>query len=139
MSSPSPLVHFNATDLVLTSTHKDSMSRLPSPPRKKPIRVIRIALLGAGLYAGVTITRSLHARSDDETMWAGRLANTTFRYADIPVGGLIGLATAPLLPRRTRPYARALAWGALVGAVGVGLSDPLPPLDEFDDVDDFPY
>jgi hypothetical protein len=89
--------------------------------------MIRTLAFGLGLAAGVKVTRRLH---DDPApgRWGERLGRTRLRYANLPVGGTIAIAAAPLLPARVGRATRALGVGALVGAVGWGLVDPLPPL-----------
>jgi hypothetical protein len=89
--------------------------------------VIRALAFGLGLAAGVKVTRRLH---DDPAagLWGRRLGRTRLRYANLPVGGTIAIAAAAVLPARVGRVTRAVGGGALVGAVGWGVVDPLPPL-----------
>lgn len=81
----------------------------------------------AGLGAGVAVTRRLHG-DPDAGRWGDRIGRTRLRVANLPVGGTIAIAVSFFLPRRMAVPARALGAGALVGAVGWGIADPLPPL-----------
>jgi hypothetical protein len=89
--------------------------------------MIRALAFGLGLAAGVKVTRRLH---DDPAagLWGERLGRTRLRYANVPVGGTIAIAASAALPPRVGRLTRALGAGALVGAVGLGVVDPLPPL-----------
>jgi len=80
----------------------------------------------AGLAAGIAVTRRLHA-DPDAGRWGDRIGRTRLRFANLPVGGTIALALSLVLPRRVAGGVRALGAGALVGAVGWGIADPLPP------------
>ncbi len=94
-------------------------------PRVPPVNILTFS---AGLIAGIIVTRRLH--SDPEAgKWGERLGTTRFRFANLPVGGTIALVGSRVLPRRYRPPVRALGAGALIGATGWALVDPLPPLD----------
>lgn len=86
-----------------------------------------VAPFAAGVAAGIVVTRRLH-HDPDAGRWGERLARTRLRYANIPVGGTIAIAASTRLPRRLAVPVRALGVGALLGAVGWGLVDPLPPL-----------
>ena len=74
-----------------------------------------------GPTAGIAVTRRLHR--DPGGRWGERL-----RFANLPVGGTIAIALSMVLPSRVAVPVRALGVGALVGAVGWGIADPLPPL-----------
>ncbi|MGI8803986.1 MAG: hypothetical protein ACR2KV_17795 [Solirubrobacteraceae bacterium] len=80
----------------------------------------------AGLAAGVLVTRRLHV-APDAGRWGERIGATRLRYANLPIGGTVAIGLAPLLPGRAGTAVRALGFGALVGAVGWGFVDPLPP------------
>ena len=82
----------------------------------------------AGLAAGIKVTRDLHG-DPDAGRWGERLGSTRLRYANLPVGGTLAIAASLVLPRRAAAPVRALGAGALVGAVGWGVVDPLPPLE----------
>ena len=82
----------------------------------------------AGLAAGIKVTRGLHA-DPDAGRWGERLGRTRLRFANLPVGGTIALGTSLLLPDGLGTSVRALGLGAVVGAVGWGVVDPLPPLE----------
>lgn len=81
----------------------------------------------AGLAAGIQVTRRLH-NDADAGRWGERLGPTRLRYANLPVGGTIAIAVSTRLPRPFTAPVRALGVGALLGAVGWGVVDPLPPL-----------
>ena len=80
----------------------------------------------AGLGAGVVVTRRLHG-DPDAGRWGQRIGRTRLRFANVPVGGTIALAVSRVLPAGAAVPVRALGAGALVGAVGWGFVDPLPP------------
>jgi len=80
-----------------------------------------------GLGAGIAVTRRLH-EDPEAGGWGARLGRTRLRVANIPVGGSIALAVSLVLPRRAAVVVGALGAGALAGAVGWGIADPLPPL-----------
>jgi hypothetical protein len=82
----------------------------------------------AGLLAGIAVTRRLH-NDPDAGIWRARLGGTRLRYANLPVGGTIAILISARLPRDAAVPVRALGVGALLGAVGWGLIDPLPPRD----------
>lgn len=63
----------------------------------------------------------------DAGIWRERVGETSLRFANIPVGGTIAMATASILPPRFAGAVRALGVGALLGVVGWGFVDPLPP------------
>lgn len=88
--------------------------------------MIRALAFAAGLAAGLTVTRRLH---DDPHAgrWGERLGPTRLRYANLPLGGTLALAAATVLPARLAGMTRALGAGAVLGAVGWGVVDPLPP------------
>ncbi len=81
----------------------------------------------AGLAAGIVVTRRLHG-DPEAGIWGERIADTRLRYANVPVGGTIALVLSTLLPERPAAAFRALGTGALLGAVGWGVVDPLPPV-----------
>ena len=85
-----------------------------------------VPAFAAGLAAGIKVTRDLHS-DPDAGKWGDRLGSTRLRYANLPVGGTIAIVVALLLPKRAAGPARALGAGAVVGAVGWGIVDPLPP------------
>jgi hypothetical protein len=88
--------------------------------------MIRGLAFAIGLAAGIVVTRRLH--NDPEAgRWGERIGSTRLRYANIPVGGTIALTLSTVLPDRLADPVRALGAGALLGAVGWGLADPLPP------------
>lgn len=80
----------------------------------------------AGLAAGIAVTRRLHD-DPDAGRWGRRLGRTRFRYANLPVGGTVALAVSRFMPGALARPVVALGLGALLGAVGWGLVDPLPP------------
>jgi hypothetical protein len=90
-------------------------------------RYLTSAAFAAGLAAGVKVTRRLHG-DPGAGRWGERLATTRRRYADLPVGGTLALAASTVLPARSRGVLRALGLGAVAGAVGYGVFDPLPPV-----------
>lgn len=49
------------------------------------------------------------------------------RHANLPVGGTIAIVVSLLLPSRAAGPVRALGAGAVAGAIGWGVADPLPP------------
>jgi ABC-type spermidine/putrescine transport system permease subunit I len=81
----------------------------------------------AGLAAGIVVTKRLHG-DPEAGIWGERIADTRLRYANIPVGGTIALVLSAFLPERWAAGSRALGTGALLGAVGWGIVDPLPPV-----------
>jgi hypothetical protein len=87
----------------------------------------RALSFSAGLAAGIVVTRRLHG-DPEAGVWGERIADTQLRYANIPVGGTIALALSALLPEGPAAAFRALGAGALLGAVGWGFVDPLPPV-----------
>lgn len=88
--------------------------------------MIRPLAFSAGLAAGIAVTRRLHG-DPDAGRWGERIGGTRLRFANLPVGGTIAIAASFALPRRAAAPVRALGAGALVGAVGWGAVDPLPP------------
>lgn len=90
--------------------------------------LVNVAAFSAGLAAGIKVTRGVHD-DPDAGRWGERLGRTRLRFANLPVGGTIALATSLLLPRGVAIPVRALGAGAVIGAVGWGVIDPLPPLD----------
>ncbi len=80
----------------------------------------------AGLAAGLKVTSDLHS-SPDAGKWGDRLGSTRLRYANLPVGGTIAIVVSLLLPARVAGPVRALGAGAVLGAVGWGIADPLSP------------
>lgn len=91
--------------------------------------LLRAAALSAGIGAGIAVTRRLHEDPDAGT-WGERLGGTRLRFANLPVGGAIAIALSLLLPRRAAAAVRALGVGAVLGAVGWGFADPLPPSEQ---------
>jgi hypothetical protein len=87
--------------------------------------LVSAGAFAGGLAAGIKVTKGLH-EAPDAGRWGERLGNTRLRYANIPVGGMIALAAALILPDAITPAVRALGLGALAGAVGYGFFDPLP-------------
>lgn len=90
--------------------------------------VKRFAMTGAfaaGLAAGIVVTRRLHD-DPDAGRWGERLGSTRLRYANVPLGGTIALTGSLLVPQRIAGFVRALGLGAVAGAVGYGVFDPLP-------------
>ncbi len=85
----------------------------------------RALAFSAGLAAAVAVTRRLHT---DPELWSERIGSTRLRFANLPVGGTLALAASLRLPPRPAVRLRALGAGALVGAVGWGVVDPLPAL-----------
>lgn len=90
-------------------------------------KIVNAVALSAGLAAGIKVTRDLHD-NPDAGRWGERLGPTRLRFANLPVGGTIAIGISAMLPRRAASPVRALGVGALVGAVGWGIADPLPPL-----------
>jgi len=91
--------------------------------------LVRGAAFSAGLAAGLQVTRGLHS-DPDSGRWGERLGRTRLRFANLPVGGTLAIVVSLLLPRRVALVIRSLGAGALVGAVGYGFADPLPPVSE---------
>jgi len=89
-------------------------------------RILSAAAFAAGLSAGIAVTRRLH-EDPDAGIWGERIGETRLRFANLPVGGTIAIAGSSVLPRRIAGAVRALGAGALLGAVGWGFVDPLPP------------
>jgi hypothetical protein len=87
----------------------------------------RALSFSARLAAGVVVTKRLHG-DPEAGIWGERIADTRLRYANLPVGGTIALGLSAILPERWAPAFRALGTGALLGAVGWGIVDPLPPV-----------
>jgi hypothetical protein len=87
----------------------------------------RLAFTG-GLAAGIVVTKGLH-EDPNAGHWGERLGTTNFRQANLPVGGTILLSASLFAPIGTRRLLRALGFGALLGAVGYGVVDPLPPVE----------
>ena len=87
---------------------------------------VRVLAFLAGLGAGVAVTSRLHGEPE-AGMWGERIGRTRLRFANVPVGGSIAIVVSPMLPGRAAGATRALGVGALVGAVGGGFVDPLPP------------
>lgn len=90
-------------------------------------RTIPSLAFAAGLGAGIAVTRRLHG-DPDAGRWGERMGRTRLRFANLPVGGTIAIVASSFLPHRPAVAVRALGAGALVGAVGWGVADPLPPL-----------
>ncbi len=88
---------------------------------------IRPAAFSAGLVAGITVTRRLHA-DPNAGRWGERIGRTRLRFANLPVGGTLAIGVSFVLPPPLALAVRALGAGALIGAVGWGFADPLPPL-----------
>lgn len=86
----------------------------------------QLLCFSAGLAAGVVVTRRLHG-DPEAGIWGERIAETRLRYANLPVGGTIALMLSARLPEPPAAAFRALGAGALLGAVGWGIVDPLPP------------
>jgi hypothetical protein len=89
-------------------------------------RYLTLAAFAAGLGAAVKVTRRLH-QDPGAGKWGERLASTRLRYANLPVGGTIALIASTVVPDETTAVVRALGLGALAGALGYGVFDPLPP------------
>ena len=87
---------------------------------------VPVVAFAAGLAAGIKVTSDLHSNLD-AGRWGDRLGRTRLRYANLPVGGTIAIVVSLLLPEPVAGPARALGAGAVVGAVGWGIADPLPP------------
>lgn len=92
------------------------------------IEPVTAAAFSVGLAAGIKVTRDLHG-DPDAGRWGERLGGTRLRFANLPLGGTIALAVSVLLPPAVATPVRALGMGAVVGAVGWGIVDPLPPLE----------
>lgn len=56
------------------------------------------------------------------------MGRTRLRFANLPVGGTVAIAASLILPGRVSAAVRAFGAGALVGAIGWGIVDPLPSL-----------
>jgi hypothetical protein len=89
-------------------------------------RYVNLVAFAAGAAAGIKVTRDLH-EDPDAGKWGERLGSTRMRYANLPVGGTIALVASIAMPDWGTPFVRALGLGALAGAVGYGIFDPLPP------------
>jgi hypothetical protein len=90
------------------------------------VRLVAVGGFGAGLAAGIRVTRRLH-ESPEAGRWGERIGRTRLRYANLPVGGTLALARALVAPPSVARLLRAVGLGAVVGAVGYGFLDPLPP------------
>lgn len=84
------------------------------------------AAFSGGLSAGIAVTRRLH-EDPEAGIWGERIGATRLRFANVPVGRTIAMVSSLILPPRLAGSVRALGAGALLGAVGWGLVDPLPP------------
>ena len=89
--------------------------------------LVSAAAFIAGVAAGIKVTRRLH-HDPDAGRWGERLGGTRLRYANLPVGGTLAITASLVLPRPFAAATRALGAGAVVGAVGWGVVDPLPAL-----------
>ncbi len=89
--------------------------------------LVNVAAFAFGLTAGIRVTKRLHD-DPDAGKWGERLGETRLRFANLPAGGTIALTVSSLLPPAVAGPVRSLGAGAVVGAVGWGLADPLPPL-----------
>jgi hypothetical protein len=89
--------------------------------------VIAAAVGGA---AGIMVTRRAH-RAPSSPGWDKRVGRTRLRRSDLPIGGTLALVVALVLKLAGRPgialVVAGLGVGAACGAVGTGLSEPLPP------------
>jgi hypothetical protein len=113
------------SDIRLSSSHVLT-ARLHAMMLPMGSRGARIAIFAVGLAAGIKVTRGLHA-DPDVGRWGERLGRTRLRYANLPVGGTIALLASTVVPDRSAGLVRALGLGAVAGAVGYGIFDPLPP------------
>jgi hypothetical protein len=106
------------------------MGRLAYAPRAMKIALGALVAVLVGLAAGVIVTRQAH-RKPSSPGWALRVGNTRLRRCDLPLGGSLALLAALVLAVAGHPglaiVVAALGIGAAVGAVGTGLTDPLPP------------
>jgi hypothetical protein len=93
--------------------------------RRMVSRYLTTAAFAAGLAAGIKVTRRLHGDAN-AGRWGERLGSTRLRYANLPVGGTIALVVSAVVPERSAGVVRALGLGAVAGAVGYGVFDPLP-------------
>jgi hypothetical protein len=89
-----------------------------------------IALAG-GLALGIVVTRYLH-NNPKKKGWNERVGRTAFRRANIPVGGTAFGAIAFVLYVSHHSEVAFIFAGAAIGmaagAIGVGVTDPLPPM-----------
>lgn len=79
-----------------------------------------------GVVGGIAVTRPMH-RDPDSGRWGQRMGRTRLRNANLPVGGTVMIGLSLLLPGRVGVITRALGAGAVVGVLGWGIVDPLPP------------
>ncbi len=95
------------------------------------MRIFPLLAAGAGLGAGVAVTRNAHAKPLSP-WWDARVGTSGLRRSDLPVGGAFAalVAARQLMKgrRRLAAVALGLAVGSAAGAVGTGLMDPLPPV-----------
>ncbi|MDQ2726962.1 MAG: hypothetical protein M3Y91_03640 [Actinomycetota bacterium] len=75
----------------------------------------------------MAVTMPMH-RDPDPGRWGQRLGRTRLRKANLPLGGIVLLGLSLLLPAGAAVVTGALGAGTVVGVVGCGLVDPLPPL-----------
>ncbi len=80
-----------------------------------------------GLLGGIAVTIPMH-RDPDPGRWGQRLGQTRLRKANFPLGGGVLLLLSLLTHGRAALITGALGAGTMVGVVGCGLVDPLPPL-----------
>lgn len=92
-----------------------------------PRMLVNVAAFAFGLTAGIRVTKRLHD-DPDAGRWGERLGKTRLRFANLPVGGTIALTASSLAPSVLAGPVRSLGAGAVLGAVGWALADPLPPL-----------
>lgn len=85
------------------------------------------AAFAAGLTAGIAVTRRLHG-DPEAGKWGERIGRTRLRFANLPVGGTIAITLSSVLPEPLAGPVRSLGAGAVVGAVGWAVVDPLPPV-----------
>lgn len=67
-------------------------------------------------------------RDPDSGRWGQRMGRSRLRNASLPVGGTVLIAVSLLLPGRVGVVTRSLGAGVVVGVLGWGIVDPLPPL-----------
>lgn len=93
--------------------------------------ILSLVALAAGLALGIVVTRGLHG-NPRKVFWNTRLGSSSWRRANLPVGGTLAAIVATLLFALGRAEAAtitsALGVGMALGAIGIGMRDPLPPV-----------
>lgn len=73
------------------------------------------------IFVGALVTDALHARRG---FWSRRIGRTHFRYANLPVGGVLALVAALFLDDAAMWCALAASWGMGATAIGWAWVDP---------------